>query len=70
MGGHGEGAGDEEEVEVLGWFIGEGVAADVVDAVVVGAEDRVVEGLGEGMADLGTEDGVGAGLAGDGWVGG
>ena len=50
VGGHGEGAGYEEEVEVLCWSGGERVSADFVDAVVVVAEDRVVEGLREGVA--------------------
>ena len=70
MGGHGEGARDEQEVEVLGGVLGERVAAHLVEAVVVGADDGVVEGLCEGVAGRGAEDGVAAVGTGDGWVGG
>jgi hypothetical protein len=65
MRSHGQRARDKEEVQVLSRHFGERVAADFVNAIVIVAEDGVVEGLGEGVAGGGAEDGVGAVGAGD-----
>jgi hypothetical protein len=68
MCGHCQRARDEKEIQVLGRCCGERVAPDLVESVVVVAEDGVVEVLGPGVAGGRAEDSVRAVSAGNWWV--